>query len=296
MRKQYKAIAIGSPEGFELAEKSIQAAAKGGTWVLLKNIHLAPQWLVQLEKKLHNLTPHNAFRLFMTSEIHPQLPANLLRQSHIFSYEPPPGVKANLQHTFAALPAARYASFNLLFIFFPSLSLTDFFSHPICRMDKHPVERSRLYFLLAWFHAVIQERLRYIPIGWTKIFEFNDAVCFPSLCFPSRLSPPSFTLSCSFSSLPSLRSLSNATKIRTSTNRASSQYSRVLHVLIFDLHARGRSIPPEKIPWVALRTILGQTIYGGRVDNEFDMRLLTSFLEQLFTPNSLYVTRVSKEK
>lgn len=44
-------------------------------------------------------------------------------------------------------------------------------------MDKHPVERSRLYFLLAWFHAVIQERLRYIPVGWTKIFEFNDAVC-----------------------------------------------------------------------------------------------------------------------
>ncbi len=37
-----------------------------------------------------------------------QLPANLLRQSHIFSYEPPPGVKANLQHTFAALTAARY--------------------------------------------------------------------------------------------------------------------------------------------------------------------------------------------
>lgn len=39
-----------------------------------------------------------------------------------------------------------------------------------CRMDKHPVERSRLYFLLAWFHAVIQERLRYIPMGWTKVF------------------------------------------------------------------------------------------------------------------------------
>jgi dynein heavy chain 1 len=111
MRKQYKAIAIGSPEGFELAEKSIQAAAKGGTWVLLKNIHLAPQWLVQLEKKLHNLTPHQSFRLFMTSEIHPQLPANLLRQSHIFSDEPPPGVKANLQHTFASLQAARYVNY-----------------------------------------------------------------------------------------------------------------------------------------------------------------------------------------
>ncbi|EGG19081.1 cytoplasmic dynein heavy chain [Cavenderia fasciculata] len=52
-----------------------------------------------------------------------------------------------------------------------------------------------------------------------------------------------------------------------------------------DLYSKGRSnIDPDKIPWVAVRTILGQTIYGGRVDNEFDMRLLNSFLEQLFTP------------
>lgn len=33
----------------------------------------------------------------MTSEIHPKLPANLLRMSNIFTFEPPPGIKANLQ-------------------------------------------------------------------------------------------------------------------------------------------------------------------------------------------------------
>ncbi len=84
MGKQYKSLAMGSDEGFDMAEKTIIAAAKGGTWVLLKNIHLAPSWLVQLEKKLHNLTPHSNFRLFMTSEIHPKLPANLLRMSQVF--------------------------------------------------------------------------------------------------------------------------------------------------------------------------------------------------------------------
>ncbi|EFA77050.1 cytoplasmic dynein heavy chain [Heterostelium album PN500] len=216
LRKPYKALAIGSPEGFELAEKSIFAATKNGSWVLLKNIHLAPQWLVQLEKKLHSLTPHPNFRLFMTSEIHPNLPANLLRMSHIFSYENPPGVKANLLHTFANIPAAR--------------------------MDRQPVERSRIYFMLAWFHAIIQERLRYIPIGWTKVFEFNDA---------------------------DLRGALDSIDYW------------------IDLYSKGRSnIDPDKIPWVAVRTILGQTIYGGRVDNEFDMRLLNSFLEQLFTPAS----------
>jgi hypothetical protein len=43
MKKQYKALAMGSDEGYDLAEKTINAAAKTGSWVLLKNIHLAPQ-------------------------------------------------------------------------------------------------------------------------------------------------------------------------------------------------------------------------------------------------------------
>jgi len=40
---------------------------------MLKNVHLAPQWLVQLEKKLHSLTPHVNFRLFLTMEINPKV-------------------------------------------------------------------------------------------------------------------------------------------------------------------------------------------------------------------------------
>lgn len=32
-----------------------------------------------------------------------------------------------------------------------------------------------MYFLLAWFHAVIQERLRYAPLGWSKKYEFGES-------------------------------------------------------------------------------------------------------------------------
>jgi dynein heavy chain 1 len=54
-----------------------------------------------------------------------------------------------------------------------------------------------------------------------------------------------------------------------------------------DSKAQGRdNLPPERIPWIALRTLLAQTVYGGRVDNEFDQRLLETFLEQLFVPQS----------
>jgi len=218
-KKTYKSLAMGSDEGFDLAEKTIAAAAKGGSWVLLKNVHLAPSWLLQLEKKLHNLTPHTNFRLFMTSEIHPKLPANLLRMSQVFVFEPPPGVKANLQHTLAGISSQR--------------------------MDRAPVERSRLYFLEAWFHAVIQERLRYAPLGWSKMFEFNEA--------DQRVALDTIDY-------------------------------------WIDQAAQGKSnLAPERIPWVALRTLLGQTVYGGRIDNEFDQRLLDSFLKQLFTEYSFDV-------
>ena len=42
-------------------------------------------------------------------------------------------------------------------------------------MMRSPNERARLYFLLAWFHAIVQERLRYCPLGWSKSYEFNES-------------------------------------------------------------------------------------------------------------------------
>ncbi|KAI8434181.1 hypothetical protein MSG28_012296 [Choristoneura fumiferana] len=46
------------------------------------------------------------------------------------------------------------------------------------------------------------------------------------------------------------------------------------------------NLPPEKVPWEALVTLLSQCIYGGKIDNLFDQRLLHSFLCKLFTPRS----------
>ena len=73
LNRQITSIAIGSAEGFSQADKAINSAVKSGRWVMLKNVHLAPQWLVQLEKKLHSLQPHAQFRLFLTTEIHPKV-------------------------------------------------------------------------------------------------------------------------------------------------------------------------------------------------------------------------------
>uniref|UniRef100_T1JGT9 Dynein heavy chain, cytoplasmic n=1 Tax=Strigamia maritima TaxID=126957 RepID=T1JGT9_STRMM len=216
LSKGITSIAIGSAEGFSQADKAINSATKSGRWVMLKNVHLAPLWLVQLEKKLHSLQPHPNFRLFLTTEINPKVPVNLLRAGRVFVFEPPPGIKANLLRTFSTVPAAR--------------------------MMKPPNERARLYFLLAWFQAIVQERLRYCPLGWSKHYEFNES------------------------------------DLRVACDTLDTWIETV---------AMGRTnLPPSKIPWDAIRTLLSQCIYGGKIDNDFDQRLLTSFLNQLFTSKS----------
>jgi len=209
-------IALGSAEGYSDAEKAISASVKSGRWVLLKNVHLATTWLVSLEKKLHILNPHANFRLFMTMEINPKVPVNLLRASRIFVYEPPPGIKANLLRTFSTVS--------------------------VTRMSQAPSERARLYFLLAWFHAIVQERLRYAPLGWSKAYEFSESdqrVAFDMI---------------------------DTWIASVSQNRA--------------------NIPPEKLPWDAFSMLLGQSIYGGKIDNDFDQKLLQSFIDRLFTKRS----------
>ena len=61
---------------------------------------------------------------------------------------------------------------------------------------------------------------------------------------------------------------------------------RIVDDLINDV-AKGRAhIDPAAVPWKALRTSLGQSIYGGRIDNPFDDVLLNSLLDQLFVPES----------
>lgn len=81
MKKEVTSIAIGSSEGFSQADAALSSASKSGRWMLLKNVHLAPAWLSQLEKKLHNLKPHPSFRLLLTAEIHPKLPVSIIQVS-----------------------------------------------------------------------------------------------------------------------------------------------------------------------------------------------------------------------
>ncbi|KAF2396617.1 cytoplasmic dynein-like protein 1 heavy chain 1 [Trichodelitschia bisporula] len=142
-------IAMGSNEGVATADKAVSNAAATGNWVLVKNVHLSPAWLQSLEKRIDSLKPHPDFRLFLCMETSPKIPVNLLRASRILMNEQPAGIKANMKDSLSSLST---------------------------KATKQPVERARVYLLLSFLHAVIQERLRYAPnLGWKGFWEFNDS-------------------------------------------------------------------------------------------------------------------------
>lgn len=104
--------------------------------------------------------------------------------------------------------------------------------------ERNPVKtRARLHFLLAFLHAVVLERKRYIPFGWTKHYEFSDA-----------------DQQCAL---------------------------EIIHQWV-DVASTGSWAPrpdalpevldPKKIPFEAIRALLRDTVYGGRLDNQVDIR------------------------
>jgi len=147
--KELAGVAMGSSEGYQIAENFIASASKRGTWVMLKNCHLCTDWLddtlVKTLQSLHGTHPD--FRIFITSEISPKLPTALLQLSDIIVAEAPTGIKASLSRFFSRISGDRFAN----------------------------IVQNRLYLILGWTHAVIQERLRFMPSGWSQQYEFTEA-------------------------------------------------------------------------------------------------------------------------
>jgi dynein heavy chain len=66
-----------------IAESSLQRASKDGGWLLLANCHLMISWLPTLEQLLEEAvvkgSPHDAFRLWITSSPSPHFPIGILQ-------------------------------------------------------------------------------------------------------------------------------------------------------------------------------------------------------------------------
>ena len=46
------------------------------------------------------------------------------------------------------------------------------------------------------------------------------------------------------------------------------------------------TVDPDEISWDALRTLIASSIFGGKIDNEYDQKILASLVDKFFCPSS----------
>ncbi|KAK6043700.1 hypothetical protein COOONC_18795 [Cooperia oncophora] len=99
-----------------------------------------------IQKELATVTPHEKFRLWMTTEEENKFPAIMLQRSLKVTFEPPPGIRNNLLRTYSQIDDVRRS-----------------------------IITNQAIFVLAWLHALLQERRTFIHRAWTKFYEFSSA-------------------------------------------------------------------------------------------------------------------------
>jgi len=206
-REKYIELAMGSGQT-EDALSMVRDAARNGEWLCLKNLHLFPDWIPRLEKEFNSLhSAQNGFHLWLSAEETTAFAPILLQQSIKATFEAPPGLKRNLQRTYSAWSEEEIGAMGDI--------------------------GARLMLLLAWLHAVMQERRNFVPQGWTKFYEF---------------------------SVGDLRSGCG----------------------VMQLAADSAQSEQGHIDWAYIHGLIENSVYGGRIDNEYDLRVLRCFMERFF--------------
>jgi dynein heavy chain len=279
--RKLKIVSLGQGQG-PIAEAAIAEAVDSGLWVCLQNCHLATSWMSTLEHLVEEITAdrtHPDFRLWLTSMPDKAFPVSVLQRSIKMTNEPPKGIRANMLGSYLAI------------------------NEPWFEDCAQPRAFKKLLFGLCFFHAVVQERRRFGPLGWNETYNFTDADLSISISqlrmFLDEGAPAE-----AWTALAEYRGLRNAAKgisvsptpgvtgvaAPGSSRRSSIASSRSRHSSVNDDEETVRD-PfagiPLNIPFPALQYLVTACNYGGRVTDDKDARTLDAVLRGFYSPEIL---------
>lgn len=199
-----------------VATKMIMDGIREGSWVFLANCHLSLSWMPTLDKiiaTLQTMKIHKGFRLWLSSNPHPDFPISILQISIKMTTEPPRGLKANMKRLYSNVNETNFDQ-----------------AYDVGKYKK-------LLFSLCFFHSVLLERKKFLQLGWNVVYSFNDS---------------------------------------------DFEISEILLLLYLNEY--------KETPWDALKYLIAGVNYGGHVTDDWDRRLLMTYINQYFCNEALTIS------